>query len=411
MSKVAVGGARWALLDQAVVSAANFLGGILVARSLGAQGLAMYSLAITTVFGIFTVHRALVVQPLNILGVQEPEARRWGRFGNMMVAQRVVLPAVALLYAVIGMYFFRNPGLILGGCVYVAVFCLQELVRRYHYTGGDISKAVPGDVLAYVGQLVFVATAWGMGWLTLDNVLWWMSAPLALATVWMYGGVVRLGHGPASPDTPAPSTEMREHWVHARWVVMSQVIWIGATQLIPFQLSLFGKPSDVAAFHAANTLMNALNILRLTMGNYLPTKAAAILAHQGKADLRAYLLKVGAAVVAFASVGWLVTWLIGEWVVSLVFGGKYVQAGEILPTLAAVNLFALLALVCAAGAQILGIARVMFVSNLVAMVLCLALGPFLVAHAGLWGAVAISAIGLLLPTVMQGVRVLQALKV
>lgn len=410
MRRSQFGPASWALLDQAVVSATNFLSGILIARSLDASGLAVYSLAVTTIFGLFTIHRALIAQPLNILGVQESIERRWGRFENMVQVQWRVLPLTALMLAAVGVLFFPRWGVISGAMVYVSLFCLQELMRRYHYTAGQIRQALPGDVLAYWGQLAILGIAWQVQALTVDRVLWLMSMPLALATAWMYWHIRRCNHVQASAETPGPVTELVGHWEHAKWVVLSQLVWIGATQIIPFQLSLFAQAGDVASFYAVSTLLNGLNVIRLTMGNYLPTRAAAILSADGKLALRRYLFRVSLMVLAFSAVVWLFTLAFGDWAIALIFSGKYQHAGQVLPALAAVNLLALLALVAAAGAQILGVSKVMFTSNLLAMALCLAVGPWAVSQAGLWGAVLISAIGLLLPTVMQGIRVSQALR-
>ncbi len=410
MKRSRFGPAAWALLDQAVVSATNFLSGILIARSLDASGLATYSLAVTTIFGLFTIHRALIAQPLNILGVQESVERRWGRFENMVQVQWRVLPLTALLLAGVGALFFPRWGVIWAAMVYVSLFCLQELMRRYHYTAGQIRQALPGDMLAYWGQLAVLGIAWHMHALTVDSVLWLMSVPLALATGWMYWQIRRCNHVKAPVGTPGPLSELVGHWEHAKWVVLSQLVWIGATQIIPFQLSLFAHAGDVASFYAVSTLLNGLNVIRLTIGNYLPTRAAAILSTDGKLALRRYLFRVSLMVLAFSVFVWLCVLIFGDWAIALIFSGKYEQAGQVLPALAAVNLLALLALVSAAGAQILGVSKVMFTSNLLAMVLCLVVGPWAVSQAGLWGAVLIAAIGLLLPTVMQGIRVSQALR-
>ena len=411
MKRFQLGAASWALLDQAVVSATNFLSGILIARSLGAESLAAYSLAVTTVFGLFTIHRALIVQPLNILGVQESVQRRWGRFQNMVRVQAWVLPLTALALGLVGTAFFPRWPLVVGGMLYVALYCLQEIMRRYYYTDGQIARAVPGDMFAYVGQLLIIGWAWWAEILSVEWMLWLMSVPLALATAWMYVQIQRSGAQPVAPDTPSAYEELRGHWAHAKWVVLSQVVWVGATQLIPFQLSLFAAADAVAAFYAASTLMNGLNVIRMTMGNYLPTRAAAILVADGKEALRQYLFKVSLAVLVLSFIGWLLVWFGGDWAIHLLFSGKYPDAAHILPALAAINLLALLALVFAAGAQILGVSRVMFASNLMAMGLSLSLGPWLATHWGLWGAVAISAIGLLLPTLWQGIRVHEALRV
>jgi O-antigen/teichoic acid export membrane protein len=397
------GPAHWALIDQAVVSAATFAVGVLLARALDPEGLALYSLAITTVLCLTSVHRALVAQPLNILGAQELQGQRLRRYSNMLRLQGGMLPVMALLAIVVGWMFFPVPSLMMGAAVYAGVFALQDLIRRYHYTDGQIQRAVPGDVLAFGGQGAALALLVVFAWpVSVSLVFWWLMVPLVVSALWMHRLIRRSGQ-PAKAGSGVIE-HLAEHWANARWVVLSQLVWIGASQLIPFQLATYAKSQDVAAYHAANALMNALNVFRLTLGNYLPGRSARVFADGGAQALRMYLRQVSLACLGLAFVVFVFFELTGDFWVDWLFAGKYQEAKPVVSAMVLVHLLAMSALISAAGAQVMGTTRVMFWSNAVALALTLTLGSWFIHVWGLWGAVVALAIGLLLPAMVQGVH-------
>lgn len=397
------GPAHWALIDQAIVSAATFAVGILLARALDPDGLALYSLAITTVLCLASVHRALVAQPLNILGAQERPDQRLSRYRNMLRLQRWMLPTMALLALLAGWAFFPVPGLMLGAAVYVGMFSLHDLIRRYHYTDGQIHRAVPGDVLAYGGQSVLLVLVVVLAWsVSVSLVFWWLMVPLGVSAMWMHWLIRR--SGPEEAAGPGAMEHLTQHWGNARWVVLSQLVWIGASQLIPFQLATYAQSQDVATYHAANALMNALNVFRLTLGNYLPGRSARVFAHGGALALQRYLRTVGLACLGLAAIVFVFFELTGDFWIDWMFAGKYQEAKRVMPTMVLVHLLAMSSLVSAAGAQVMGTTRVMFWSNAMALLMTFTVGSWAIHVWGLWGSVFALAIGLLLPALMQAVH-------
>lgn len=397
------GPAHWALIDQAVVSAATFVVGILLARALDPAELALYSLAITTVLCLTSVHRALVAQPLNILGAQERQGQRLRRYGNMLRLQLGMVPVMALLVIAVGWLFFPVPGLMVGAAAYAGVFALQDLIRRYHYTDGQIQRAVPGDVLAFGGQSALLALLMAFAWsVSASLVFWWLMVPLVVSALWMHHSI--RSSGQEAKAGLGVAEHLAEHWANARWVVLSQLVWIGASQLIPFQLATYAQPQDVAAYHAANALMNALNVFRLTLGNYLPGRSARVFAQGGAQALRRYLRQVSLACLGLALVVFVFFELTGDFWVEWLFAGKYQEAKPVVSTMVLVHLLAMSALISAAGAQVMGTTRVMFWSNAVALVMTLTMGSWFIHVWGLWGGVGALAIGLLLPALVQSVH-------
>jgi O-antigen/teichoic acid export membrane protein len=209
---------------------------------------------------------------------------------------------MALLVIVVGGMFFPVSSLMMGAAAYAGVFSLQDLIRRYHYTDGQIQRAVPGNVLAFGGQGALLALLVMFAWpVSVSLVFWWLMVPLVVSAFWMHSLIRRSGQ-PAKAGLGV-TEHLAEHWTNARWVVFSQLVWIGASQLIPFQLAAYAQSQDVAAYHAANALMNALNVFRLTLGNYLPGRAARVFADGGVQALRRYLRQVSVACLGFGFCG------------------------------------------------------------------------------------------------------------
>jgi O-antigen/teichoic acid export membrane protein len=396
-------GAQWALFDQAIVSAANFLTGLLVARSLGASDLAAYSLAFTTINGLSSVQRAVVSQPMNILGASETADQRLARYRALVRLQAWLWPACVPMVLAIGWWYFPDPWLVAGTLAFLLAFCLQDLVRRFHYSGGEqVRRALPIDLLAFGGQLVMLVVGWLTGHLTASSVLWWMGAPLLIAFAWGHWQLTRQPATAPTDGSPHRSgTLLQEHWQQSRWVALSIVLFLASSQLLPFQIASFGDPDAVADYHAANVLMNALNVVRFTVGNYLPGRAAWVLAESGLSGLRRYLGRLTVAYLGLATLAFSLFAVLGPWLIDALFDGQYPGAQALIGPMAAIHLLAMSSLVTTTAAQVLGETRLIFVANVVATVAAWGLGPWLIAQHGMTGAMGALALGLLVPALIQ----------
>ena len=111
---------HWALLDQALVSGCSFLVSILVARALAPQQLAHYSLAFIAIFSIGTLHRALVTQPMNMLGVSEARGQLFARYRALLQGYGFLLPMNLLVIFLGGWWFYRDLYLMAAAGLYAS---------------------------------------------------------------------------------------------------------------------------------------------------------------------------------------------------------------------------------------------------------------------------------------------------
>jgi hypothetical protein len=96
-------GTGWALLDQCVVSAANFLTIYLFARYLGTSEFGIFALAHTGLLLLTSMQNALLVQPHNVLGAGLPQAE-YRRFTSaLLLAQVIFCVAVCVALGAAGL--------------------------------------------------------------------------------------------------------------------------------------------------------------------------------------------------------------------------------------------------------------------------------------------------------------------
>jgi O-antigen/teichoic acid export membrane protein len=390
--------------DQILVSGANFVSTLIVARMLVPESFAMFSLASLAILFFASFHRTLITQPLNVLGATEAPAALAARYVGLMDMQWLMIPFGIVLLGVTGIFFFPDLGLVIGAASYLAGFFLQEMVRRYHYTQGEIKDALLNDLISYGGQLLVLFVIYTIGYREAAYAFIALAMTSLSAFVWGQHRI-RQSYSAYLVEATSPKSLLLEHWKFAKWVVLSQFVFWGATQAYPFMLAGQSTYAEVADFNVANSILNALNIVRLMLGNYLPSRVTVVYADGGTAALRKFLLRI-LAYSGGASFVLIVLLMAGShWLVEVLFAGKYPLAGELIGWLACAHFASIISVVTNAGALALRTTNWIFYANAVGTVFSVICGPLLIARYGVWGAVAGLGIASALPTVIQGIKV------
>lgn len=390
------------MLDQAIVSGCNFLTTLVVVRMLSVDGFALYSLAFLTALFLSNLQRAFFTQPLNVLGATEAPPALFGRYLAILRLQWGAAALAAPVVACIGWFFYPRPLVIGATILYVAAFFAQEVVRRLHYTRHDIRAACVNDVLAYGLQLALLAALWAAG---LHDPAWVFGAfafTYSLAFVVGHLGLQR----PVQTPTTSSVNLITEHWRYAKWIVLSQFVYWGSSQLYPFQLAHYVSHEAVANFATANSILNALNVLRLMLANYLPTRAAAIYASHGVGGLLAYLRRMLLLYGGLTVLMVVALVLASDWIIDTLFAGKYQGAKELLPYFAAGNAIIIVGVVINTGSLVTKVTDWIFYANAAGTAFSMLVGPLLLQRWGVWGAVAGFGIGTAIPATIQGAHLL-----
>ncbi len=298
---------NWALADQALVSGANFLTGILLVRFLGVEEFGRFTLAWMVVLFANAMQHAAIVSPMMSFGPKQAEDEYSTYFGTVTIQQIVFSSFVfACVLALVGAVNWVFPTLGADGLILplacVAFMCqLQEYLRRYFFTHGRPGAAFLNDATRYLGQIGALLVGFQLIEMDTARALWIIAAAGAAAVLLGLPGLDR-----PHWDSAAWRITLRRHWTFGKWLVGSAVMrWTSQHLFVIIAGALLGTTA-VGALRAAQNLMGVTNILFLGLENVVPLKAARKFHRGGRARLVAYLWRVtlfgGLAVGSIAAV-------------------------------------------------------------------------------------------------------------
>lgn len=398
--------AALALLDQMVVSASTFALTLLVAKILDPQSFGAYSLMLLSVQFLMSFHRAYITQPLNIYQHELTPIESQQRYGQLLRMQILLLPVAAVFLA--GTSYFFYPGFDRwAACVaFTVAYSLQETVRRRFFALGQLRAVLRNDGLSYATQLPLVLVVSTVYASNEAIVLLSISASLMIGFMTEHRG---LRGGRRSYGVDDISVLMQSHWQSSKWIVLSQFVFWGSSQLYPFFIGTSLSLEAAANFSIANSILNALNVVRLALANYLPAKAVQVHNETGSAGLKLFVVRhlIGYGLVSVLVVA-LVT-VLGTLLIPALYGDKYDDAIAVLPWLGFAHVAMLVGVVTNAAAVPLERTNWIFVGNAIGAALSLTLGPLVVREYGMNGAALGLLVGAAVPAIIQGANLMKVL--
>lgn len=370
-----------ALADQIVVSGCNFGTTIVVARALTAEGFGFFSLASMTCLFLTNLHRAGLTQPLNVIGSSEDRAELARRLASLLRAQTAILPLAAVAIAAVAPLLFPDAALTVAVIAYFTSFAMQETLRRYWYTSGEIGAALRNDLVGYALQLAALAALAALDALNGSTAFLAMAATSMLAFV---AGIRRIGTRAFDRSLPAWGT-LIEHWPLAKWLLLTVLAVWGAGQAYPLLMVPLGAAA-VATFTACRVLLNAMGFVVQSVNNYIPTQAAKTLREDGKKAFSQSVMRTCAmallAGIAFVA---LIDFFADD-LLAFVYAGRYDHAAPVLRILAWGTACSYLGAILGAYALAMQDSRSNFLSNLGASVVTFTVGIWLIHAHGILGA-------------------------
>lgn len=285
---------RWALVDQAVVSAGTFAFGVALVRILGVDTYGAYSLIWGGVQLLIAIQGSLYVAPFLSLGGGLRE--KYGQLYSCAVfiqQQFFSVIAVVGLASVVSMFVFgSSAGLVslqlaVAGSAYFAL--TQEYIRRVQLATARAALAIMGDVFRYgvpVCLLVVVAAYIrpGLGDIFLIIALSCMfSIVLGLKP---FGALRRVDRA-VSKDVAAA------HWPFVKWLMPSIVFqWINAN-IVFYAVGWFYGEGDVGILRVAQVLSLLFLISLEALENVVPVQAVIRMQSEGISGTERYIARTG----------------------------------------------------------------------------------------------------------------------
>lgn len=383
-------------VDQGVVSGCSFLTTLIAARTLTVESFGQFSLALLGTLFLSNLHRAVFTQPMNVLGPMEPPERLEARVHAQLRAHTLAVPLAAVFLATLAIWFFPSVQLWAAAVFSACALFLQDTLRRYWYTNGEIRSALANDVVSYVGQLLAMVALVMLGALSAASVFLAMGASSLAA--FALGVRTLPTRGSASHFSVA--SMLAEHWPMARWLVLTALAVWGAGQVYPFLVAPLG-PEVVATFAACRNLLNAVGPVVQSLGNYVPSRVAALVAAGNTRAVSHHLRKMLAHTAWVAILFLALIQGFAQELLHGVFAGKYDAAAGVLRILSLGTVCSLLGSLLGAYSLALQDSRASFIANLCATGLTFTVGVLLVSSHGVVGAAVGNVISLSFATLVQ----------
>jgi O-antigen/teichoic acid export membrane protein len=332
-----LGREMWALTDQAVISATNFLTSVMLLRFMGLREFGVFTLAWMSVLFVNSLQTALIVAPMMSIGPKQEEKDRPFYFGAVVFQELVLVSCCFVLVFVAikvsGSFFPHKNLLHLAFPLAVSAFAyqMQDFVRRYFFATRQNRRALADDVLSYLTQLPILFLLHHAGHLNSVIALWTMAGTsilgLALGWFWME---------PLEFSWEWIKSISLRHWRVSRWLTGSALLVWTSSNVFLLSAPVYYGAAAAGVLKASQNLMGVTHVWFQGLDNIVPVETARRLRQGGVPSMLAYtrsiLMKWGGLTLLFAIV---MAAAPGFWL-RLIYSPEMAQYGYIL------RLFALL---------------------------------------------------------------------
>jgi O-antigen/teichoic acid export membrane protein len=382
------------LLDQGVVSATNFLTGVIVARACSKAELGLYMLGFSLFLFLIDAQTSLIATPYMIYAPRVKGSEKALYTGSTLIHQLALslLATVALVGgAVVVTAGVGPPGLgpVLWALVaVVSAIMFREHSRRVYFASLEANRALIFDICIAVVQIGSLLILARLHLLSANRAYWVVGCACGIAVLgwlWSERSAYRVNLGQSLAD-------LKKNWAFGRWALGSGFVWTVSMNIYPWLLAAFHGTASAGVWAACLGAVALANPAVLGVQNFLGPKIAHVYALEGSAGLRRFVFKATLISAVLVSVFCLAMTLRGGPLVALLYGHGYLGNGLIVGLLAW-NL-SISAVASAFSRALFAIERadVDFAVNVIGLFMMLTFGLWLVRSYSVVGA----ALGLLL---------------
>ncbi len=382
--------------DQAMVSAANFLTMVMLARVLGPAGLGAFSLAWLVVLLFASVQFALIISPMMSIGPKQDAIDENAYYGVLFLQQAVVAAATFLLVwigaattaALAPQWGIADIAVPISFAA--AAYQTQDFLRRYFFVLGRARVAAGIDFICYGGQVAAIAWLFTTRGLSPATALWAIAATSAAsivvgsffvgALVWRRRSIVDV---------------TLRHWRFARWLVANALLGFSSNHIFFIATGALLGPAAVGALRAAQGLLGVVHVITMGLENVVPAMASRRYHVDGIHALLNYIKRVAFVGGAATTVVVAVIAVAPQFWMGLTFGESYLAVGDLIRWLAPIFILKYLGTPLRAALRAIESTAPILAGTVVASVLSAVLAYPLVDMFGITGAAAGMLIGLI----------------
>ncbi|WP_088888911.1 oligosaccharide flippase family protein [Leptolyngbya ohadii] len=268
-----VGSVKWALADQIVVSALNFITGILLARFLGIEAYGSFVLSYSALLYANTLQQALIIAPMLSIAPQLSGFDQSKYLRGMLssqIALSTVLCTLIFIAANTVSYFVHSESFSssLPLSLSILFFQLQDWLRRYYFVTRKSADAFINDLTSYGGQVLVLIILFNTNTLGTNSAFWAIAATSAFAFI------TGIFFESLYPLRQQVLKTFQKNWKSGfNLFLAGQINWLGSQGILVLSGLILG-PQALGGLRAAQNITGPFNILFQGMENFVPIKAS-----------------------------------------------------------------------------------------------------------------------------------------
>jgi O-antigen/teichoic acid export membrane protein len=377
-----------ALVDQALVSGANFFTTVILARGLGVGNFGVFTLAWAVVILVNNLQIACVVSPMMSIGPKQEAGERPCYFGAVLVQECGFALCVALVVLLVALALdagfprWNIHGLGLPLAFTTLAYLLQDFSRRYFFSTRRPKLALIADSISYLTQLPIILFIERRPHFTPAVALWVIGGTSLVSFI-----VCAIWFEPIQLNARFVQQVAVRHWRFSRWLAPSALIQWGSGSIFVLLAPVYYGAAAAGILRVAQNIVALAHVWFLGLDNVVPAEASRRMHREGVEECLKYILQItrrwGALTFAFL----LVIAISPSFWLKVVYGTAYLQYGHVLQLFAAFYFIVFFGGPIRAGLQALEYTSPVFWSYLAMTVFSVALAGSFAKNLGLDGAV------------------------
>ena len=382
------------LIDQGLVSVANFVTGLLIGRVCTKEEFGFYMLGFSIVVFIMNIQGFLITTPYTIHSPRL-KATDLARYSGSTLVHQLAFSMLSILFLLIFAVFlffdFGPQGFlpIVKSLIFAIGFILLwDYARRFCMAALKIKTAL------FLDCSVLILQVGGLLMLKVSNQLSASKAFLAVGAACGFSSLLWVFAKRKEFVVGARGiiSDLKHNMSTGWWIFASGLLWSFSTYLYPWLLAGFHGPASAGVWAACFGVVNLYNPIFMGMQNFLGPESPTAMPKEDSDAFSRFSFQsakiIGIAVLPFC----VALFFLGGRLVTALYGDKYAGSGLIVSVLGLNLLISVLAFVPSCTIITMGRADVDFKINVLMLIGMFSYGLWLVKSYGTLGA----AMGLLI---------------
>lgn len=371
--------------DQGLFSGTNFIVSLLLGRWLLPNDYGSYSVAMSVFLLASGVYTAIVLEPMSVLGSKSQQGQAERYPGSILVMHIITTVGIAfiLLFSTFFPFlgFGESTSSIRVMTLTIPFVLAIWLLRWRFYTQSEPFKALKVSAFYAIGFMALVILLKISGFISSEITI--LISGLIGLIISLF--VLRTSYKQIGWDAVIRHVNM--HWGYGKWIVVASILQWFSTQFYLLLVSTSLSLGDGAGYRAVQNLAQPLEQVSVALGLLLTPWFSRKFANDSSSSLqRIPWVNVILGLLGFAYLA--AAWLGSDFLVNVIYQGKYNSYAWLVPYLVCVPLIMSLSKGAQIGVRVLEKPSSLLYAYMGTAVVTVLLGPMLINTYGLIGAAA-----------------------